>query len=123
MSYYIRLEDLAANAFIALLKQSNKDRFISYKQLEEYGSEVLSILHNKSIEAILLLSRELTLNMYMEYSDYFEEMKKGDSLGLQLKDDVNIDQLINKFRGYLAWDVLLAFMDDRSLSKLNCHDY
>lgn len=36
MKYYIGLEDLAANALIAVMKRQDK-RFVSFEDLEKYG--------------------------------------------------------------------------------------
>ena len=38
--------------------------------------------------------------------------------GIKLKGNVTIDQLWEKFRGYLSVDVMQAFMDNRSISAL-----
>lgn len=43
MCFYIGIEDLAANALIEVLKKTDK-RFLTYHELESYGSEVVQIL-------------------------------------------------------------------------------
>lgn len=35
--FYIGIEDLAANAFIALLQEDEKCNFVTYNELERYG--------------------------------------------------------------------------------------
>ena len=117
MSSYIGIEDLAANALIEILSRNDK-RFVAYKDLDEYGAEVVSILREKDVNVVLILSRDRTNDMFRNYSDIFTETKIGASLGIQLKNGVTVDDLINNFRGYLAWDVLLAFVDERSLAKI-----
>ena len=47
MGFYIGIEDLAANALIECLLKTENARFVTYKQLEEYGSEVIRFLNNK----------------------------------------------------------------------------
>ena len=117
MCYYIGIEDLAANALIEILTKTKKT-FVTYRELERYGSEVVRILNSKQEKAILILSRESTNNMFRDYSHIFEEQVFGDELGVQLKEGKTSDDLIELFRGYLAWDVLLAFVNESSLAKL-----
>ncbi len=117
MCFYIGIEDLAANALIEILTKSKKN-FVTYKELEGYGNEVVSILNSKEEKAILILSRESTNDMFRNYSHIFEEQSFGEDLGIKLKDGKTVDDLIEEFRGYLAWDVLLAFVDEKSLAKL-----
>lgn len=120
MCFYIGIEDLAANALIEILTK-NGSNFVTYKELEEYGAEVVSILREKNEKAVLILSRESTNDMFRNYSNIFEEKDKDKNTGIVLKDEVTIDHLKQQFRGYLAWDVLLAFINKRSLAKLGVH--
>ena len=117
MCFYIGIEDLAANALIEILSKSIK-RFVTYKEIEAYGAEVVNILLEKNEKAILILSRDNTNDMLRNYSDIFNEEKQGDNLGIALKEGIGVKDLIKKFRGYLALDVLLALVDERSVSKL-----
>lgn len=117
MCFYIGIEDLAANALIEMLSKKDK-RFVTYNELEGYGAEVVSILNSQGEKAVLVLSRESTNNMFRNYSEIFEEQTLGAELGIALKEKITVDDLIDKFRGYLAWDVLLAFVNEKSLAKL-----
>ena len=117
MSFFIGIEDLAANALIAVLAKEGR-RFLTYNEIEEYGARVIQILTGKGEKAVLILSRENTNEMYRNYSDFFEEKKEGNGLGIYLKDGKSVDDLIARFRGYLALDVLLAFVDNRSIAAL-----
>lgn len=119
MSFYIGIEDLAANALIEILSNSKDVRFVTYEQLEKYGSEVIRLLNQKGDEAVLILSRDRTNDMFRSYSNFFEEVDSENGLGIQLKDGITCNDLINQFRGYLALDVLFAFIDDQSVSILN----
>lgn len=94
MCFYIGIEDLAANAMIEMLKK-------------EYGEK-----------AVLILSRENTDALFRNYSDFFEEGEQDGKKGIKLKIGKEIDDLIRQFRGYLALDVLLAFMNQRSVQVL-----
>lgn len=117
MSYYIGIEDLAANALIAVLNNSGK-RFLSYMEIEKYGAKVIEILYDSGEKAVLILSRESTNALFQNYSDYFEEIVEDGKKGIRLKEDKTADDLIMKFRGYLSLQLLKAFIDQRSVSVL-----
>ena len=117
MCYYIGIEDLAANAMIETMKL-NSQRFITYNKIERYGAEVVQILKENGMKAVLILSRENTNVFFRNYFDFFEEEKQNGKTGIRLKADKKADDLIQHFRGYLALDVLLAFMNQRSVQVL-----
>lgn len=117
MRYYLGIEDLAANALIESLKKNNK-RFLTYVEIENYGSKVAQILGDRGDEAILVLSRDRTNAVLHDYAKYFEEFEMDNKKGIRLRDGIGIDQLIRRFRGYLALDVLLAFVDRSSVGVL-----
>ena len=56
--------------------------------------------------------------MFRNYSDIFEEVVNNDLIGIRLKEHITIEVLINKFRGYLAWEVLLAFINKQTVAML-----
>jgi len=116
--YNIGIEDLAANALIEMMSEDEPKRFVSYEELESYGSEVVNFLNTKGKKAVLVLSRESTNAMFKNHSDIFEEIVSDDQLGIQLKTNITIEELITKFRKYLAWDVLLAFENKQTVAKL-----
>lgn len=122
MCVYIGIEDLAANALIELISKDQDTRFVSYIELENYGSEVVKFLNSRGEKAILILSRDSTNDMFRNYSDIFEEALCDDSLGIRLKEQVTLEDLINKFRGYLSWDVLLAFINEQTVAKLGVNN-
>lgn len=120
MCFYIGIEDLAANALIELLSKDNKReaRFLTYKEMEAYGAEVVQLLNEQGEKAVLILSRESTNAFFKNYSDFFEEQEVDGHKGIALKDDKDVDDLIEQFRGYLSLEVLLAFVNLRSVQKL-----
>ena len=118
MCFYIGIEDLAANALIELLQKEEKRDFITYSELEEYGTQVVKLLSERGEKAVLLLSRDHTSAMFRDYSDFFEEKIVNDELGIQLKEGKDRKALIVQFRGYLALDVLRALVDERSVKAL-----
>jgi len=121
MSFYIGIEDLAANALIELLQKEKNNRFVTYEVLENYGAAVLQYLLGRGEKAVLILSRDNTTAMFRNYSDFFVEYNSAAGLGIMLKPDKDINDLINAFRGYLAWDVLMAFVDRNTVTELRVH--
>ncbi|MCI9237913.1 hypothetical protein AALA13_09395 [Lachnospiraceae bacterium 50-23] len=117
MCFYIGIEDLAANAMIEMLKKG-KRRFLTYSEIEMYGAEVVQILEENGEKAILILSRENTNALFRNYFEFFEEGEEDGKRGIRLKSGKEVEDLIQQFRGYLALDVLLAFMDQRSVQVL-----
>ena len=117
MCFYIGIEDLAANALIEILSKSERT-FVTYKELEQYGQKVVQVLDQQGDKAVLILSRESTIAMFRNYSDIFDETQDANELGITLRSGVTKDKLIEKFRGYPAWDVLLAFVNEESIKEL-----
>lgn len=117
MYFYIGIEDLATNAMIELLKKGGQ-RFITYNEIEMYGAEVVQILKESGKKAVLILSRKNTDALLRNYSEFFEEEEQNGRKGIKLKDDKKVEDLIQQFRSYLALDVLLAFMNKRSVQVL-----
>lgn len=118
MCFYIGIEDLAANALIELLQKEENRSFITYKELERYGTQVVSLLSERGEKAVLLLSRENTNAMFRDYSEFFEEDSYDGNEGIRLRAGKSRKDLIVQFRGYLALDVLMALVDERSVSVL-----
>ena len=118
MCITIGIEDLAANALIERINRG-KVAFVSYADLECYGAKVVDILKSQGKVARCLLSGADTREMYLGYSHIFEEKEVNTVKGVALKDGVTVSDLIEKFRGYLAWDVLLALVDTQALKSLN----
>ena len=74
MCFYIGIEDLAANALIELLQKEENRSFITYKELERYGTQVVSLLSERGEKAVLLLSRENTNAMFRDYSEFLKRI-------------------------------------------------
>lgn len=120
MCYYVGIEDLAANALIELIKRKEKS-FVSFKEIEAYGAKVVELINKESNEeAVLILSREDTNALFRNYSNFFER-KTGKGTGedgIQLKEGVKIEDLIEEFRAALWMDILSACMAEYSLKAL-----
>lgn len=72
-------------------------------------------MNEQGEKAVLILSRENTNELFRNYSDFFEEKEEK---GIALKSGIELEDLIMQFRGYLALDVLMAFVNDRSVQAL-----
>ena len=48
MCFYIGIEDLAANALIESMRRMEKN-FLTYKEIENYGSKVVELLNEEFI--------------------------------------------------------------------------
>lgn len=115
MCYYIGIEDLAANALIEILQKkgaSESERYsVTFKELEDYGAEVVRYLdREKGEKALLILSRAHTTNMFRNYSDFFEEIETSKGTAIVLQKGKTVEDLIDKFRIYSASDLIMAFM-------------
>ena len=117
MCFYIGIEDLASNALIESMRRAEKN-FLTYREIENYGSRVVELLNEKGEKAILILSRESTNTLFRNYSDFFEEKEINGNKGIKLRDNVSLEMLITQFRGYLALDVLMAFVSEISVQAL-----
>lgn len=115
--FYIGIEDLAANALIEVMEKCDK-RFLSYDVIEKYGSKVVQFLTSRNEKAVLILSRDNTNALFRNYSDFFEEKEQDNEKGIALVQDKKIEDLINRFRGYLSLSVLLAFVNEDPVSVL-----
>lgn len=117
MYFYIGIEDLVANAMIEMLKR-REQRLLTYNEIEMYGAKVVQILRENGEKTVLVLSRENTDALFRNYSEFFEESEQNGKRGIRLKENKKVEDLIQQFRGYLALDVLLAFMNQRSVQVL-----
>lgn len=119
MCFYIGIEDLAANALIEILqtKKGNLSKYsVTYAELENYGTEVVHHLNQQGEEAVLIFSRESTSFMLRNYSDFFEEIAEGTAIAL--REGKTVSDLIKRFRTYLAFDVMMAFMAENTVRVL-----
>ena len=123
MCFYIGIEDLAANALIEVLKTKEANEQLSkycvtLAELENYGTRVIRHLNDKGEKAILILSRENTTMMFRNYSDFFEEVDTPEGIAISLREGKTVSDLIDKFRTYLAFDVMMAFMNAATVQVL-----
>ena len=107
------LVDLVANAFIANKKTGKNSDFLAFSTLEKYGECVVANLKAKGQDAVLLLSRDRTDDFFDEYGDLFEARQEKGERGVALCRQVSTSELIQRFRGYLPLDLLLALVSPK----------
>lgn len=106
--YYIGMDDIIANAFIESMRE-NGNRFLTYKQINDYGDKVADLIREDSD---VFVDKSNTSSVLMDYSDFFAEQTIDGEIGVELKREKSVSNLINQFRGYLPLDVLRAFADE-----------
>lgn len=112
MCYYIEMDELAANSFIEAMNQNSHTDFISFSQMEEYGLNVVKYLKEENNQkAILIFSRNSLQMLLCDYSDLFDVAEENGESGLRLKEGVDQDTLIERFRGYLSLELMMAYIN------------
>ena len=123
MYFYIGIEDLAANALIEILKTKEETQttecYVTLSELEAYGNRVVQYLNERGEKAVLILSRENTSMMFRNYSDFFEEVETDKGISIALKEGKTVSDLVEKFRTYLALDLMMAFMNTETVRVLH----
>ena len=118
MCYNVRLVDLVANALIAVKQKGMDVAFFSFSTLEKYGACVVDYLKKIGQEAVLVLSRDKTEDFFDEFADIFKAHEENGERGVALCRKVTPSELIQRFRGYLPLDMLLAFISAESVQVL-----
>lgn len=111
--YYIEIEDLVANALIELLERYQR-RVVSFQTLSQYGDIVVEQLVRNNKDVVALYTRDKTVQFFRDYTDFFDVSDTT----IKLKDNVTVEQLKNKFRYNIAFDVFLAFISNDALDVL-----
>lgn len=111
--YYIEIEDLVTNALIELLERYQK-RSISFEVLSQYGDIVVEHLVRNNKEVVALYSRDETNQFFRDYTDFFDVTENI----ITLKEGITVEQLKDKFRYSIAFDVFLAFISEDAIKVL-----
>ena len=105
---------MVANALIELLERFEK-KTVSFQTLSRYGDIVVEHLVRNNKDVVALYTRDKTDKFFRDYTKYF----KVDDKGVTLKDDVTVQELKDKFRYNMAFDVFLAFVSEDAVKILN----
>ena len=106
----ISIESIVASAFIQVLGKFPNRRFLSYKEIKQYGLEVISLLRNKNKKAMLSYSMGDFVNMFEVYSSFFEEKQKYGVKGIELRSEKSTKDLSRVFQSWIPLDILLEFL-------------
>lgn len=120
MCVYIGIEDVAANALIALLLRNNACRQVLFTALGEYGEFVVQkYRRNTKEEAILIRSRERRRMFFEDYSEFFEPLEtNGECVGVKLREGIDVNALKLFFRYNMTAHLIEAFIDQEALNLL-----
>ena len=120
MCVYIGIEDVAANALIALLSRDNSCRQVLFTALGEYGEFVVQKYRSETKEeAILICSRERRRMFFEDYSEFFEPLEEdGECVGVRLRNGIDIGALKRFFRYNMTAHLVKAFIDQDALDLL-----
>lgn len=120
MCIYIGIEDVVANALIALLMRNEDCRQVLFTALGEYGEFVVQkYRHNTNEEAILIRSRERRRMFFEDYSEFFEPLdENGECVGVRLRDGIDVKALKRFFRYNMTVHLVEAFIDQEALDVL-----
>lgn len=116
MKTCIKIEYLAANAIIELLKKDEEPR-VSFEKLKNYGINVIKSL-KESREIFFIFDVNTLGNIFNDYSEYFKKEKIAEIEYITLKSGKTIKELENHFINYLPSDIYNAFVDVDNINKL-----
>lgn len=86
-------------------------------QIEYYAANVVKALRDKHINARFYTNRYKFDDFKDFYSKYFSVIETDTDVICSVKKEISIEELKEKFRGYLSVDALLAFIDDDVVFK------
>ncbi len=115
--YYIKLEDLVANALIEIIERIGR-RTVSFTQTDKYCEAVSEKLRDQNIEAIPNFSSNETDRFFREYSNLFEIKETTSGMSVTLQDGFSTQDLRKRFRMRLSLDLLKAFTCDKAVATL-----
>lgn len=114
MCTFIGIECLAANALIELWETDIWE--ISFEQLADYGLMVVEAYEIETDEtAVFIFNQEKIQGLIIDYSDYFSVKISDGEKYLCLNQQVEINELKERFRWTLSYELLKA------LNKVNVH--
>ena len=112
--YTIEIEDLVSNLLIEYKTRNIKD-YVTYKEIALYANNIGKSLAEENIDLVVSMNREKTNRFLQLYSNYFVEVKEESKI--QLREGITAADLIDEFRGYLPFNLLLSMIDDNVVIK------
>ena len=105
MDVFVGAEYIIANALIAL-KRKGVDQ-IKYSSLQSLGIDIQKTCNEQSVDAVLLFSPYNVSAAIYNFSDYFSYDESGKEPIIRLNSKAKIEDLENRFMGYLPMDLLI----------------
>ena len=120
--YIISLEDLIPNAFIELNQRTEEQIYkIPMIVLEKYGDAVAKKLKSEGKKIGFSYSRSSMESIKVLYNEYFiledEKLYPASYNAVILKNGIELDYMIKKFRTHMPFELLLAYMDEDVVQK------
>ena len=113
--YTIEIEDLVSNLLIEYKNRNIKD-YVTYKEIALYANNIGKSLAEENIDLVVSMNKEKTDRFLQLYSNYFVEVKEESKI--QLREGITATDLIDEFRGYLPFNLLLSMIDDNVVTKM-----
>lgn len=106
MTTFVGAEYLIASMLIEKSKQHYSSE-VTLEELGKYGIYVQSRSVIGNINAVFLTSKSQFYNAIFDFSDYFECLydSNGQLKGIRIEKTRNVDDLENRFMGYLPEDI------------------
>ena len=112
--YTIEIEDLVSNLLIEYKTRNIKD-YVTYKEIALYANNIGKSLAEEDIDLVVNMNKEKTDRFLQLYNNYFVEVKEESKI--QLREGITATDLIDEFRGYLPFNLLLSMIDDNVVTK------
>lgn len=93
-SYLLSIEDVVASIFAVKLMHDDRDKFVSYEQIDKTAIGVLNFLNKNEVRVKLDFCRNNTQQMLNRYSDTFTECQEDGQIGIRLDKSKNKDDMI-----------------------------
>ena len=88
--------------------------------MENYGAEVVKCFNEENeTKVLLILSRSATTSMFRNYSDFFIEVDTEEGTAIQLREGKTVEDLEERFRIYITYDLVKAYANQIAVSVLN----
>lgn len=104
---FIGIEYLAALALINVYNSKSETK-VKFDTLNEYGIQAMKKFDKENIQAVVLFSSEYAERLIKDYSDCFSINNIDGDEYLELK--ISVQELQDRFMGYLSLDILMALM-------------
>ena len=109
MAIFVGAEYIIANALIALQRKGIDKIHVS--TLQTFGIMVQKLCIEKSVDAVVLLSKQYVNAAIYNFSDYFSYTEDSQGAYIHLKSGAEIQDMESRFIGYLPLDVLMIITE------------